>query len=110
MSAWNFSLQPQQTLFFETNQKTINLQKEQTILFKTTSPEGLLIEKTISLDPKTYLVKIDINVFNPSEESINIQPSLVLGAGAEPNESHYQARPNRAVVYRSNKLKNLRRR
>ena len=105
LSAWNFSLQPQQTLFFETNQKTINLQKEQTILFKTTSPEGLLIEKTISLDPKTYLVKIDINVFNPSEESINIQPSLVLGAGAEPNESHYQARPNRAVVYRSNKLK-----
>ena len=105
LSAWNFSLQPQQTLFFETNQKTINLQKEQPLLLKTTSPEGLLIEKTISLDPKTYLVKIDINVFNPSEESINIQPSLVLGAGAEPNESHYQARPNRAVVYRSNKLK-----
>ena len=45
------------------------------------------------------------NIFNPSDKSINIQPSFVVGAGVEPNESHYQARPTRAVVYRDNKLK-----
>ncbi len=104
-SAWNFSLHPQETLFFETNQEQINLKKKQTLLFKATSLEGLLIEKMVSFDPNTYLIKIDINVFNPSEKSLNIQPSFIVGAGAEPNESHYQARPTRAVIFRDNKLK-----
>ena len=105
LSVWNFSLNPEETLFFETNQERINLKRPQNLSLSATSSAGLLIEKTISFDPATYLMNISINIFNPSDKSINIQPSFVVGAGVEPNESHYQARPTRAVVYRDNKLK-----
>ncbi len=105
LPVWNFSLNPEETLFFETNQELINLKRPQKLSLRATNSSGLLIEKTISFDPATYLMNLSINVFNPSDKPINIKPNIVLGAGAEPNESHYQARPTRAVVYRDNKLK-----
>ena len=101
---WTFFLNSQQPLFYEANKSNLNVDKKDKIVLQAVTPAGATVIKALSFNPDNYLVTVDLTVFNPTEEILQINPSFIIGPGGEPNETDYQARPGRAIIYQNNDL------
>lgn len=96
---WEFFLQQGKSLNFVSEQQDRKITKPTRVVFQAKTPQGAIIEKIFHFDPKKYLVKTNILVFNNSEQRIPVEPSFVIGTGNELNEFDYQARPTRFAIY-----------
>ena len=96
---WEFFLQQGESLKFASDAQDIKLTKPTTITLQAQTSLGAIVEKSFVFDPKKYLVKVNIAVFNNTEQRIPIEPSFVVGTGGELNEFDYQAKPTRFAIY-----------
>jgi len=79
--------------------------KAKEISFAWTSPKGIVVEKTYSFSPETYLISLDVTIKNGSDQTFKDNLTLSLLKTSPENESRYGFEGPSALI--NNKLEQI---